>query len=53
MGPDVDAPLADADPAGANLRYRHSGRVVALFVAGNAQTCARGRVTEGQVDTDY
>ena len=48
-----DATLADTDPAGANLRYRHSGRIVALLVAGNTEACAKGRVTEGQVYTDY
>jgi len=52
-GPDLDAQLADTDPAGANLRYRHSGRIVALSVAGNAQSFAKSRVTEGQVYTDY
>lgn len=52
-GPDLDATLADTDPAGANLRYRHSGRLVALLVAGNAQAYTKGRVTEGQVYTDY
>jgi hypothetical protein len=53
VGPDLDAQLADTDPAGANLRYRHSGRIVVLLVAGNAQAYAKGRVTEGQVYTDY
>jgi prepilin-type N-terminal cleavage/methylation domain-containing protein len=52
-GPDQDATLADTDPAGANLRYRHSGRMVALLVAGNTESYAKGRVTEGQVYTDY
>jgi prepilin-type N-terminal cleavage/methylation domain-containing protein len=52
-GPNQDATLADTDPAGANLRYRHSGRIVALLVAGNTEACAKGRVTEGQVYTDY
>jgi type II secretory pathway pseudopilin PulG len=52
-GPDLDAQLADTDPNGANLRYRHSGRVVSLMVAGNAQTYLKGRITEGQVYTDY
>ena len=53
VGPDRDATLADADPAGANIRYRHSGRMVALLVAGNAQSYKSSRVTEGQVYTDY
>jgi prepilin-type N-terminal cleavage/methylation domain-containing protein len=52
-GPDQDAQLADADPAGANLRYRHSGRIVALTVAGNAQVFSKGRITEGQVYSNY
>ena len=52
-GPDQDATLADTDPAGANLRYRHAGRMVALLVAGNTQAYTKGRVTEGQLYTDY
>jgi prepilin-type N-terminal cleavage/methylation domain-containing protein len=53
-GPDLDIQLAEADPGGANLRYRHaSGRIVALMVGGNAQTYLKGRVTEGKVYTDY
>jgi prepilin-type N-terminal cleavage/methylation domain-containing protein len=52
-GPDQDAILADADPAGANLRYRHAGKVVALMVAGNTQSYAKGKVTEGQIYTAY
>jgi len=52
-GPDQDVELADTDAAGANLRYRHSGKVVALMVAGNTQAYAKGRVTEDQVYTDY
>ena len=54
VGADRDIQLADTDASGANLRYRHSsGRVVALLVAGNAQTYVKGRVTEAQVYTDY
>jgi hypothetical protein len=53
VGPDQDAVLADADPAGANLRYRHSGQLIALSAAGNTQAYKKGRVTEGEVYTDY
>jgi prepilin-type N-terminal cleavage/methylation domain-containing protein len=53
VGPDRDTLLADADPAGANLRYRHSGRVVSLLIPGNVQSFPKGQVSEGQVYTDY
>jgi len=52
-GPDTDAILADTDPAGANLRYRHSGRVAALFAGGHVESIAKGKLTEGNVYTDY
>ncbi|MDB6020354.1 MAG: N-terminal cleavage protein [Pedosphaera sp.] len=53
VGPDQDATLADTDPAGANLRYRHSDEMLALMIAGNTQLIKKGRVTEGRVYTDY
>jgi prepilin-type N-terminal cleavage/methylation domain-containing protein/prepilin-type processing-associated H-X9-DG protein len=52
-GPDADAILADTDPAGADLRYRHSGRAVALFAGGHVESIAKGKLTEGNVYTDY
>ena len=52
-GPDTDAILADTDPAGANLRYRHSGRVAALFAGGHVESIAKGKLTERNVYTDY
>jgi len=52
-GPDADAILADTDPVGANLRYRHSGRIAALFAGGHVASVAKGKLTEGNVYTDY
>ena len=52
-GADLDATLPDTDANGANLRYRHSSRAAVLAVAGNTRQIAKGRVTEGEVYTDY
>jgi prepilin-type N-terminal cleavage/methylation domain-containing protein len=53
VGPDADGVFDDIDPLGANLRYRHSARLVVMFVEGHVQTLAKGRLTEGNVYTDY
>jgi prepilin-type N-terminal cleavage/methylation domain-containing protein len=53
-GPDADAVLADTDPTGANLRFRHAtARLVALFAGGHVQAMTKGRLAEGNVYTDY
>lgn len=53
VGPDVDGLIAEADPAGANLRYRHAERVNTLLGDGHAEGMARGRVQERHVYTAY
>jgi prepilin-type N-terminal cleavage/methylation domain-containing protein/prepilin-type processing-associated H-X9-DG protein len=53
VGPDADGLLPVADPAGANLRYRHAERVNTLLGDGHAESLARGRVQERQVYTCY
>jgi len=50
---DADGPLAETDPTGANLRYRHSRSAMALFVGGNVSKVAQGQLREGQVYSNY
>ena len=50
---DVDGPLPETDPKGANLRYRHGNSAVLLFLGGNVSKVGKGRLTEGQLYTNY
>lgn len=53
IGPDRDGIFDVTDPAGANLRYRHSEKVNALFADNHVESVARGQVRDRNVYTCY
>jgi len=54
IGPDKDQTLPTADPAGSNVRYRHSGGSVnASFADGHAERIRKGRILDQNLYTNY
>jgi prepilin-type N-terminal cleavage/methylation domain-containing protein/prepilin-type processing-associated H-X9-DG protein len=53
VGVDKDEPFGVTDPAGANLRYRHSIRLNSLMADGHAERIAKGKVRDGHLYTVY
>ena len=53
VGPDKDAILDPNDPSGSHFRYRHSGRVNALFADGHVEGVAKGQLRDRNVYTRY
>jgi len=53
VGPDLDGPVPETDPKGANLRYRHSRAVLALFLAGNVSKIPKGQLKESHAYANY
>jgi len=53
VGPDQDGAIDVNDPAGSNFRYRHSGRISALFADSHVESIARGRVLDRNLYTIY
>ena len=53
VGPDHDGVFGATDPAGSNLRYRHSEKVNALLADGHVESFVRGRVRDRNVYTRY
>ena len=53
VGPDKDQVLDPTDPSGSHFRYRHSGKVNALFADGHVEGIAKGQVRDRNVYTRY
>lgn len=53
VGPDRDEVLNANDPSGSHFRYRHSGKVNALFGDGHVESIAKGRVQDRNIYTRY
>ena len=53
VGPDKDQVLDQTDPSGSHFRYRHSGKVNALFGDGHVEGIAKGQVRDLNVYTRY
>lgn len=52
-GPDRDGVFDPTDPLGSHFRYRHSGRVNALFGDGHVESMAKGQVRDRNIYTRY
>jgi prepilin-type N-terminal cleavage/methylation domain-containing protein/prepilin-type processing-associated H-X9-DG protein len=50
---DTDHVFDVTDPDGSNLRFRHNGKVEALFVDGRVATLAKNEAVEGRLYTNY
>jgi prepilin-type N-terminal cleavage/methylation domain-containing protein/prepilin-type processing-associated H-X9-DG protein len=53
IGTDRDDVYDVTDPSGANLRYRHSGGINAIFTDGHVERMAKGRVRDRNLYTNY
>jgi prepilin-type N-terminal cleavage/methylation domain-containing protein/prepilin-type processing-associated H-X9-DG protein len=52
-GPDRDGVFDPNDPSGSHFRYRHSGKVNALFGDSHAEGMAKGKVRDRNIYTRY
>ena len=52
-GPDRDGVFDPTDPLGSHFRYRHSGKVNALFGDGHVEGMAKGQVRDRNIYTRY